>query len=421
MRHSPPMDDRADSASFRDRFGDWLTGVGAATRSIPELLDAWCRFLNAEGYAVFRCNLATEAVHPLIANTRHVWFVEATDPGPINPAVVIERRQFAMGEAMVDEILFNTGAQKNPQYLASPFFKVETTGELYEPIAPPGQPQSYPLFDDLAPLGCTAYYAKRLNSFAGMLQKLGISFRALGGLSTRQRAELSRCVDLMTLHLDTLVEKNTKETLARTYVGVDPGRRVCDGMIGRGAIVSDIAAVWFSDLRGFTVIGEGMDHAALVASLNDYFDAVVPLIYAHGGEVLKYIGDAVLAVFPHRAFPSATAACDAALDAAVQGTRLLCRINARRGDSGLPVLHHGVGIASGAYSYGNVGARERLDFTAIGATVNLASRVEGLSKQLGRTVLCTADVAEATSRELEPLGEFSLKGIAQPVAISAAL
>ena len=410
-----------ETAGFLERFARWLSGTGAATRSIPELLDAWCGFLNDEGFAVFRCNLATEAVHPLIANTRHVWFVEASDPGPINPSVVIERRQFAMGQAMVDEVLFNTGSQKSPQYLVSPFARVEEVGELYEAIAPAGQTQSYPLFDDLAALGCTAYYARRLTSFAGFMQKLGVAVRAPGGLNQRQRENLARSVDLLTLHINTLVEKNTKETLARTYIGVDPGRRVCEGMIGRGAIVSDAAAVWFSDLRGFTVIGEGLGGDALVATLNAYFDAVVPPIYAHGGEVLKYIGDAVLAVFPYRAFASKAAACDAALDAAATGSRALDQVNAQRGDAGLPLLRHGVGIASGTFSYGNIGARERLDFTAIGATVNLASRVEGLSKVLSRTVLCTGDVAQSASRRTESLGEFALKGIARPVAISAML
>ena len=207
--------------------------------------------------------------------------------------------------------------------------------------------------------------------------------------------------------------------LARCYVGVDPGRRVCDGMITRGAIVSDAAAVWFSDLRGFTAISEGATPDELVATLNAYFDAVVPPIYAHAGEVLKYIGDAVLAVFPHRSFADAEAACRAALAAAREGTALLEQANARREEAGRPPLRHGVGLATGTFSYGNVGARERLDFTAIGATVNLASRIEGMTKELGRTVLCTAEFAALADAAAEPLGHFALKGIAQPVAICA--
>jgi adenylate cyclase len=411
--------ERSSHGEFRDRFARWLIGSGAATPTIPELLNGLCCFLNQEDYAIYRCNLATEAVHPLVANTRHVWFPEPTDPGPINPAVVIERQQFRIGEAMVDEVLFNTGSQRSPQYLVSPFYRVEEVGELYEPILPLGQAQQFPLFDDLARAGCTAYYGVRLTSFAGMLQKIGLSTRRPGGFEPDQLNNLRWAIDLFTLHLDTLVERGAKETLARCYVGVDPGRRVCDGMITRGGLVSDSAAVWFSDLRGFTAIGEESDPEALVATLNDYFDAVVPPIYALGGEVLKYIGDAVLAVFPHRGFDSANAACRAALDAARGANALLEHINARRRDSGLAQLGHGIGLASGTYSYGNIGARERLDFTAVGPTVNLASRIEGLTRELGHSVLCTTEVADLAGIECTPLGSFALKGIAQPVAICA--
>jgi adenylate cyclase len=400
------------SKGYRDRFSEWLPAIGAATRTIPDLLDALCRFLNVEGYHVFRCNLATEAVHPLIANTRHVWFVEATDPGVVNPSVVIERRQFAMGEAMVDEILFNVGSQTNPQYLASPFYKVEQVGELYEPNLSPGQPQPFPVFDDLAAQGCTGYYARRLSSFSGLLQKFGVATRRPGGLDAGCRADLRWTLDLFTLHLDTLIENLVKETLARSYVGVDPGRRVCDGMIARGAIISTEAAVWFSDLRGFTTIGDTLDQQTLVQSLNDYFDAVVPPIYAQGGEVLKYIGDAVLAVFPHASYPDPGAACRAALAAVGEGNANLKRTNARRGDFALPLLNHGIGLSSGSVSYGNIGARERLDFTVIGAAVNLASRIEGLTKTLREPVLCSEDFAALSGVAMRDCGGVALKGIA---------
>ena len=403
------------SRAFRERFLDWLVRNGARARSLPQLLDAWCRVMNAEGFDIFRCNLATEAVHPLISNTRHVWFPVVTDPGPINPAVVIERRQFEIDGAMVDEVLFNTGSQKNPQYLASPFAKVEVVGELYEEVRPVGEPQSYPLFDDLARAGCTAYYARRLESFAGLLQKFGLSTRRPGGFDEARLADLRWSVDLLTLPLNTLMEHSAKETLARCYVGVDPGRRVCDGMITRGIIVSDEAVVWFSDLRGFTAMGEGVDNESLVASLNDYFDAIVPVIYAACGEVLKYIGDAVLAIFPHRSYPDAQAACIAAIGAAHEASAALDRVNARRADAGLSQLRHGIGLATGTYSYGNIGARERLDFTAIGSTVNLASRVEGLTKEVGRPVLCTERVHQLAQLEGDFVGSFNLKGIAEPV------
>ena len=408
-------------SSYRQRFNDWLIGGGAAARTIPELLDELCRFLNFEGFAVYRCHLSTETVHPLIASMRHVWFAEPTDPDLVNPGVMVERHNYRFGEALVDEALYNPGWQRNPQYLTSPMRRVETTGELYEPIRAPGEAQPFPMFETFARMGCTAFYAKRLNGFSGLSQKLGLATRRPGGLSDEQRFELQWSVELFTLRLDTLIERMIKETLARSYIGVDPGRRVCDGMIARGAIVSTEAAVWFSDLRGFTAIGDTVDQAALIESLNDYFDTVVPPIYAAGGEVLKYIGDAVLAIFPHDHFPDAGAACRAAIGAAREASGLLARINARRADFKLPLLSHGVGLASGTVSYGNIGARERLDFTVIGATVNLASRIEALTRTLGETVLCSEHFIRLAGSGGGDRGRHRLKGITDPVAIHAPL
>ena len=103
LRVDPEDALRVAGQRFRDRFAAWLTHEGAATHSIPEFLDGLCCFLNGEGYAIYRANLATEAIHPLIANTRHVWFPEWTDPGPVNPAVVIARRQFRIGDVVLRE------------------------------------------------------------------------------------------------------------------------------------------------------------------------------------------------------------------------------------------------------------------------------------------------------------------------------
>src|SRR5437870_7905985 len=101
---------------FRDRFAEWLVGRGAAARSIPVLLDGFCRFLTSEAYAIHRCNLATDTVHPQMTGFRHVWFAEATDAGPITPSVTVQRQQIRMGEALIDEIFFREGSKDTPQY-----------------------------------------------------------------------------------------------------------------------------------------------------------------------------------------------------------------------------------------------------------------------------------------------------------------
>lgn len=403
---------------FSERLLEWIAAEGATAPSIPLLIDSYCRFLNREGFAIRRCNLATETVHPLMANTRHVWFDRATEAGLVNPDVIVERRQYQLGEAMIDEIHFNKLSDRNPQYVASPFFQVETCWEVCETVRAPGEEQPFPLFNDLAELGCTAYLAVRLKSFAGMMQKLGLSSARVGGFDEECLTALRSSIALMTLHLNTLIEHDTKRTLAKVYVGEDPGRRVCAGMIHMGEVVSIDAAIWFSDLRGFTASSQGFSAARLIERLNSYFATVADAIYAEGGEVLKYIGDAVLAIFPvgdegeHRA-------CTSALAALAGAESRLADLNRECSAAGEPEFVHGVGLHVGTVNYGNIGSRDRLDFTVIGPAVNLASRIEGMCKQLGVNVICSSEFAVASRAETKPLGEFELKGIANPVALHA--
>lgn len=406
-------------SGYRERYVEWLTLEGASFASLPLLLDGFCQFLNAEGFAVRRCNLATETIHPLMTATRYVWYDEAIEPGPLNPAVIVARRQYRIGAALIDEVFFNSGSQHSAQYLASPFHQVELHGELSQNIAAGGVAQPYPVFDDLAAIGCTNYFGLKLVSFAAMLNKISLATARLGGLEPARRDDLRWSLRLLALHIDTLIESNIKDTLARVYVGNDPGRRVCEGMISVGAVVSLEAAIWFSDLRGFTVISETLTAEELVGGLNSYFEIVVSAIYASGGEVLKYIGDAILAVFPVASFADSRAACEAALAAARNCSIGLTGLNAQREAQGSPEFTHGIGLHLGEAQYGNIGSRERLDFTVIGREVNIASRVEGLCKETGEEILCSAALAKCCA-STRPIGSFRLKGIAEPMMLHAA-
>ena len=405
-------------ADRRERFEDWLTGEGARQDTLPTLVDSFCRFLNSEGYRIRRCNLASETVHPLMNNTRHVWFDTAVDPGPINPAVIVARRQYAIGDALIDEVHFNASSERNPQFLASPFYQVELKGEVCEAILPAGEQQPYPVFEDLAAIGCTGYFGMRLNSFPGMLQKIGLATAIPGGFDRAHALELRRFIQLLTLHIDSIIEHEVKETLARVYVGQDPGRRVCNGMINVGEVVSVDAAIWFSDIRGFTSISDGMSAEQLIDGLNQYFEAVVTGIYEAGGEVLKYVGDAVLAVFTVAAFGSRRDACKAALAAVGESAGRLAELNGVRAASGEPEFAHGIGLHVGEVSYGNIGSRERLDFTVIGREVNITSRIEGKCKELGEPLLCSAAFAGEVGQGFRDLGQFELKGLSEPIRLS---
>lgn len=333
--------------------------------------------------------------------------------------MLVDRRQYRIRDALIDEVFFNADSEENPQYKASPFYQVKLHGELYERIRPAGEPQPYPVFEDLARKGCTAYYGLRLTSFAGMLQKIGLATTRPGGLTSQQVEDLRWSLTLLTLHLNTLIEFSIKNTLARVYLGRDPGQRVSDGMIAVGNVISMEGVIWFSDLRGFTETSERLSEKALIETLNEYFVTVVGPIYAHKGEVLKYIGDAILAVFPVASFSDAAAACKAALDTVNQAQTKLAAVNSQRAETGLTSLAHGIGLHYGKARYGNVGSAERLDFTLIGREVNIASRIESLGKELGEPVLCSQAFSEKLETRLPVIGKFNLKGVSEPVSVCA--
>jgi adenylate cyclase len=413
------MEGESRGVTFRSALLDWATDHATACRSIPRLLDSYCGFLSRHGFAIRRCNMTTATIHPLMHNTRHVWFDRATDPGAINPAVVVARRQYAFGDSLIDEIYFNAGAPQNPQFKVSPFFVIEQQGELHEAIRGPGEPQRFPVFEDLAALGCSDYYGANLQNYSGLRQSIGLATDRPGGFGDQGVGELKESLRLLALLLNTVIEADIKTTLANAYLGRDPGQRVCAGMIHRGEVVSIEAAVWFSDLRNFTATGEDLPPEQLVERLNDYFEVVVGAVHDAGGEVLKYIGDAVLAIFPVSAELGAREACLAAARALKDSTQRLATLNQAASASGHPALAHGVGLHVGTTSYGNIGGGERLDFTVIGRTVNIASRIESQCGPLGATALCSREFVELAGIEARSVGSFTLKGVAGPVELFA--
>ena len=404
-------------SGFRDDLLDWGSGEGADARSIPLLIDSYSRFLNRHGYAIRRCNLGTETVHPLMTNTRHAWYDRKTDPSPINMTSIVSRTQYDIGQSMIDELCFAASITSNSTLAASPFSLLEQQSEVHEAILPPGEAQKFPVFNDLAELGCTDYYCTKLKSFAGKVQRFSAATDRPGGFDEESLAGLRDSLGVLALLLNTVFEHDIKETLSRIYLGGGPGRRVCDGMIHPGEVVSIEAAIWFSDIRGFTASSQGFTPEALVDRLNAYFEVISGAIYRAGGEILKYIGDGVLAIFPVGGDSDARASCRAALDALYDAQSHLAKLNAGFAERGDMTISDGVGLHLGTASYGNIGSRERLDFTVVGPAVNLASRIESMCKVSGEPALCSAEFREAAGIESGSIGRHELRGVAEPVTL----
>ena len=204
------------------------------------------------------------------------------------------------------------------------------------------------------------------------------------------------------------------ETLVETYLGRDAGRRVLGGYIERGVTERMSAVLWFSDLQGFTRITDTVPPEHVIPLLNDYADAIVSSIHDHGGQVLKFMGDGIMAIFSGAEDGEL---CNRSLDAAEEARRRVAALNKRRKAEGLPWTRFYLGLNVGEVFYGNVGSEDRLDFTVIGPAVNEVSRIAAMCRSLDQEILLSsafATSAEACAARLVSVGRFALRGVGQP-------
>lgn len=208
-------------------------------------------------------------------------------------------------------------------------------------------------------------------------------------------------------------------SLLDTYLGPRTGDRVLRGLVRRGDGETIDAAIWFCDLRRFTELTESLPLEAMLGTLNAYFEFVAAAVTANGGEILRFVGDAMLIVFPSAAVSGRKAACRAALDAAAGAFGGLPDLNRQRREAGEPEIRFGVGLHVGQVVYGNVGAPNRLDFTVMGQAVNRAARLESLTKVLGAPLLMSREFVLAADRPAHSLGVHRLKGVPGPQEVFA--
>ncbi len=238
--------------------------------------------------------------------------------------------------------------------------------------------------------------------------------RAEGGFNLAHLQLLEQLAPALTAVIEPLARDLVTATLLRTYLGRDAGDRVSRGQVRRGDQQTLRAAVWFCDVRGFTQLSATLPRQHLLDLLNDSFEEIVHGLHAHGGQVLKFMGDGLLAVFTG---DDEGAACRSASDAVTTVQRRLAELTVRRSKRGLATADVGIGLLFGDVTYGNIGAPARLDFTVIGSAVNLAARVESLCGRLGVSALGTKAFASRANAGWTTQGEHSVKGVDEPVVV----
>lgn len=234
-------------------------------------------------------------------------------------------------------------------------------------------------------------------------------------LSAAESALLRQAARFAAAPLAAIAARSTLAALLEAYLGRRSAARVLAGRLRRETGETLRAVLLYGDLRGFTQLSEVMAPEAVVEALDAWFDRIAGAVHAFGGEVLKFIGDGVLAIFPVGDRPAA--ACDAALNAVAAARAGMAHLDQARAAQGLPPLPFGLALHLGDMLWGNIGTADRLDFTAIGPAVNLVGRLEGLCRPLGRNVLVSGAVAAETTAKLISLGAHELRGIAEPCAV----
>jgi len=258
--------------------------------------------------------------------------------------------------------------------------------------------------------GYTDYFSAPMLFTTGEAHALTFATKAADGFSEADVVAMRRVIRPLARIGEILALRRTATTLLDTYVGRKTGDRILAGRIRRGDFETMRAVIWFSDLRGFTQLSASASTREVIETLNRVFDCQVPSIEKCGGEVLKFMGDGLLAIFPFADGDDPAKLADRAIEAAEEALAAV---------AALEPLRIGLALHVGELAYGNIGGEHRLDFTAIGPAVNLTSRLEALTSKLGRPLVVSEELARITSRATEELGTFDLKGIPSPARVFA--
>lgn len=367
---------------------DWLVDGAPGATTSAEVLQGLGDRLGREVHVLDRLAVFVHTLHPEVAGR---WF-----------------RWSRGGDVRHGEVTPELMA--SPAYVKSPIEEIiGTGGEIRVPLG--RGPTPYTLTDDLAREGFNDYVALPMRFIWGTRHFVSFATKHAAGFSADEVAEFRRIVRPLSRVAEIYAFHRTAANLLSTYVGRNAGERVLAGHIQRGHFESLRAIIWFSDMRGFTAMSSRLDPGAIVAALNDVFDCQVTAVQKHGGEILKFMGDGMLAVFPVQSDNELGRVSSAALEAADGAFAALAALG-----KGLRI---GLALHVGEVAYGNIGGASRLDFTVIGSAVNVASRLEGLTSKVGRPVLVSEELAQHVERPLYEVGTFELKGVAAPQRVFA--
>jgi adenylate cyclase len=379
----------------------WTVNAGLEGLDQAELIAGYCERLVLAGVPLWRASIGADTLHPLIVAQGHRWLA---------------------GEGVEEEYYAReSNPEADREWRESPWYQMVTSGELHmrRRLAAGEGSNEFPILAGLAAQGGTDYWS-RIVPFGkrrtiGETRGLATSWttRDAGGFADSDLDLIDATLSAFALSFKATMAIDTAGVLVATYLGQDAAARILRGEIDRGQVKTVTTVLWFSDLVGFTRIADTLPREQLLELLNAYADCLVGVVHAHGGEVLKFMGDGILAVFSG----DEGHACARALNAAAAARSAIARLNRERAAAGLAVTGFTLALHEGEVLSGNVGSQERLDFTVIGPAVNEVSRIQALSRSLDQPILISASFAACCGQErarLVSVGRYALRGVGRP-------
>ena len=372
--------------------GTWLLVEGRFIADPMTLTEQMMQRLDALGARIDRLRITCSTLHPQLVAVGLSW-------------TRAEGARFWSGAH---------GVQESDAYIGSPIQHVHLTGTLiHSRVEPVSQPDEHSLWPELRADGIRDYLALPLMFSNRMVNVMTVATRDTRGFDPDEVARLQALANLLAPLIELLVTRRTTLGLLDTFVGKRISERILNGQVRRGDGETISAAFWYSDLRGFTTLSETLPTDQVLRLLNDYFEYCAAAAASRGGEILQFIGDAILIVF-EITDPARTAdVCKAALDAAVDAFDTIAVVNSRRRRARQPVIEFGLGLHLGTVTHANVGAPNRLAFNVVGPAVNMTARIQSMTKALDIALLMSADFAGQVDLPVTSVGRHDLRGIAK--------
>ena len=395
----PPTDSRLAA------LGQQIVAMGLEGVPSDQLLQAFGEGMNAAGVPILRLQITLRALHPEFGAFLHMW-----------------RRSDGLQSTS-----FEHETEPSRDFVESPFYYLlesELT-EYRQLLAEPSKPREFPVFQDFRELGGTDYIAFKtfFTKVEGSVStdpddpEVGCIFSVLSdaedGLEEWHINGVREVLPLLLLAIKSNANRQMAEGVSSTYLGRDAGARVLSGDIQRGSVQGIDAVICYFDLSGFTKLSEALSGREVIDMLNAYFEVAVRVVQSHGGNVLKFMGDGMLAIFNVEKCIDANLS---ALDATADLRGAIDALNVARQREGLRTTGFTLALHRGEVLYGNIGGASRLDFTVIGPAVNTAARLSGMCAHVDQSIVISANVARPllkTRSELVSLGQYRLRGVAE--------